>query len=140
MKTCTDAEMNELLPAAKANCVVIPKQSPNFADDTAPTIIWEHGRRNFGLRHDGVLPAVLPVTDGSEMCGVGIFTGAVDDTIAAMNDDPGVQAGAFTFEVHPFASYPQPRGAQRAGQVVVAPPLSSCRRMSSRTPCARRCG
>lgn len=75
--------MNELLPAAKANCVVIPKQSPNFADDTAPTIIWEHGRRNFGLRDDGVLPAVLPVTDGSEMCGVGIFTGAVDDTIAS---------------------------------------------------------
>ncbi|EUA44559.1 mgsA AAA+ ATPase family protein [Mycobacterium xenopi 4042] len=32
---------------------------------------------------------------------VGVSTGTVDDTIAVMNEDPGVQAGVFTFEVHP---------------------------------------
>ena len=73
---------------------MILKQGPNFADDTAPAVIWEHGRRNFGLRHDGVLAVVLPVTDGSDVCGVGVFTGTVDETVALMNEDPGVQAGS----------------------------------------------
>ncbi|MGH9207294.1 MAG: hypothetical protein ACRD1G_12145, partial [Acidimicrobiales bacterium] len=62
MKTFTDDEMNQRLSAAKQYSVVILKQGPNFADDTAPAIIWEHGRRNFGLRHEGVLAVVLPVT------------------------------------------------------------------------------
>lgn len=106
MKTFTDDEMNLLLPAAKAYSVVIIKQGPNFADDASPAIIWEHGRRNFGLRHDGVLAVVLPVTDGSEVCGVGIFTGNVDETIAVMNDDPGVAAGVFSYEVHPCRGFP----------------------------------
>jgi hypothetical protein len=77
------------------------KQGPNFTDDTAPPVIWEHGRRNFGLRHDRVLAVVLQVTDGSDVC-VGVFNG----TVALMNDDPGVQAGVFTFEVHGCRGFP----------------------------------
>jgi hypothetical protein len=106
MKTFTDAEMNALLPAAKAYSVVILKRGPNFAHYTAPAIVWEHGRRNFGLRHDGVLAVVLPVTDGSDVCGVAVFTGTIDETVAVMNDDPGVQAGVFTFEAHPCRGFP----------------------------------
>jgi hypothetical protein len=49
---------------------------------------------------------VLPVTDGSEVCGVGIFTGTVDDTIAVMNDDPGARAGVLMFEVRPCRGLP----------------------------------
>lgn len=106
MKTFTDDEMNTLLPAPKAYTVVILKQGPGFAEGSAPAVIWEHGRRNFGLRHDGVLAVVLPVTDDSDVCGVGVFTGSVDETVAIMNDDPGVQAGVFTFEVHPCRGFP----------------------------------
>ncbi|MBV8863447.1 MAG: hypothetical protein JO082_02955 [Mycobacterium sp.] len=106
MKTFTDEEMYALLPAAKAYSVAILRQGPSFTADTAPAIIWEHGRRNFGLRDDGVLAVVLPVTDGSEVCGVGVFTGTVDETVAIMNDDPGVLAGVFTFEVHPCRGFP----------------------------------
>ena len=106
MKTFTDDEMNTLLPAAKAYSVVILKQGPNFAGDAAPAVIWEHGRRNFGLRHDGVMPVVLPVIDGSEVCGVCVFTRTVDETVAIMNDDPGVQSGVFTFEVHACRGFP----------------------------------
>ncbi len=106
MKTFTDEEMFALLPTANAYSVVILKQGPSFTEDTAPAIIWEHGRRNFGLRHDGVLAVVLPVTDGSEVCGLGVFNGTVDETVALMNDDPGVQAGVFTFEVHPCRGFP----------------------------------
>jgi hypothetical protein len=106
MKTFTDAEMNELLPAAKQYSVVILKKGPNFGEDTTPAVIWEHGRRNFGLRHDGVLPVVLPVTDGSDVCGVGVLATSVDDATALMNDDPGVAAGVFDFEVHPCRGFP----------------------------------
>ncbi len=106
MKTFTDDEMKALLPTAKTYTVMILKQGPNFTDDTAPAVIWEHGRRNFGLRHDGVLAVVLPVPDGSDVCGVGVFTGTVEETVAVMNDDPGVQAGVFTFEVHGCLGFP----------------------------------
>ena len=35
-----------------------------------------------------------------------MFTGTVDETVAVMNDDPGVQAGVFTFEVHGCLGFP----------------------------------
>ena len=106
MKAFTDDEMNALLPTAQAYIVVILKQGPNFTDDTAPAVIWEHGRRNFGLRDDGVLAVVLPVTDGFNVCGVAVFAATIDDTTAIMNDDPGVAAGVFTYEVHPCRGFP----------------------------------
>ena len=106
MKTFTDEEMGQLLPSAKAYAVVILKQGPRFGDPSAPAIIWEHGRRNFGLRDDGVLAVVLPVTDGSDVCGIGVFATTVEDATAIMNDDPGVAAQVFTYEVHSCSGFP----------------------------------
>ncbi|VBA38413.1 hypothetical protein LAUMK13_02089 [Mycobacterium innocens] len=93
MKTLTGDEMNQLLPTTRPYSVVILKQGPKFGDEAAPAIVWEHGRRNFGLRDEGVLAVVLPVTDGSDVCGIGVFAATADDTAAIMNDDPGVAAG-----------------------------------------------
>lgn len=62
MKHFTDQEMGELLPSAREYSVVILKRGPRFGDESSPAIIWEHGRRNFGLRDDGVLAVVLPVS------------------------------------------------------------------------------
>ncbi|MGB9303709.1 MAG: hypothetical protein WCB92_08530 [Mycobacterium sp.] len=106
MKIFTDEEMGQLLPTAQPYSVVILTRGPKFADETAPAIVWEHGRRNFGLRDSGVMPVVLPVTDGSDVCGIGVFAATVEDTAAIMNDDPGVLAGVFTFEVHPCRGFP----------------------------------
>jgi hypothetical protein len=106
MKTFTDEEMGQLLSTAKPYSVVILKQGPNFGDDTAPGIIWEHGRRNFGLRDDGVLAVVLPVTDGSDVCGIAVFAATIDATAAIMDDDPGVAAGVLSYEVHPCRGFP----------------------------------
>lgn len=41
-------------------------------------IIWEHGRANFSMRADGILPIVCPVSDGSDLSGVGIFNEGLD--------------------------------------------------------------
>ncbi|HVQ85565.1 MAG TPA: hypothetical protein VMS84_12610 [Mycobacterium sp.] len=106
MKTFTDEEMGQLLPTAKGYSVVILKKGPKFDDDTTPGIVWEHGRRNFGLRDDGVMAVVLPVTDGSEVCGVCVFAATIDDTTVIMDADPGVAAGVFTYEVHPCLGFP----------------------------------
>ena|ERR1700719_4602939 len=106
MKTFTDQEMGELLSSTKPYSVVILKKGPNFDDDTTPGIIWEHGRRNFGLRDDGAMPVVLPITDGSDVCGICVFAVTVDDTTAIMGEDPGVAAGVFTYEVHACRGFP----------------------------------
>jgi hypothetical protein len=98
--------MGQLLPSAKAYSVVILQQGPKYGDETAPAIIWEHGRRNFGLRDDGVLAVVLPVIDGSDVCGIGVFNATVEDAAAIMDDDPGVAAGVFTYQVHPCRGFP----------------------------------
>ncbi|OBA79527.1 hypothetical protein A9W99_20920 [Mycobacterium sp. 1164966.3] len=106
MRTFTDDEMRELLPGAKVYSVVILKQGPSFGEDRAPAIVWEHGRRNFGLRDAGVLAVVLPVTDDSDVCGIGLFDATSEDTAALMDEDPGVVAGVFTYEVHPCRGFP----------------------------------
>ena len=106
MKIFTDEEMGRLLPTAKPYSVVILRKGPRFDDDAAPAIVWEHGRRNFGLRDDGVLTVVLPVTDGSEVCGIGVFAATVDETTAIMADDPGVAAEVFTYQVHACRGFP----------------------------------
>ena len=106
MRTFTDEEMGRLLSGTNAYSVVILKQGPKYGDDTAPAIAWEHGRRNFGLRDDGVLALVLRVTDESGVCGVGVFNASVEDTAAIMDEDPGVAAGVFTYEVHQCRGFP----------------------------------
>ena len=47
-----------------------------------------------------------PVTDDSELSGVGIFDASEEETVRIMEGDPGVQAGVFTYEVHPVRSFP----------------------------------
>ena len=106
MKTFSDDEMAPLLATAKPYSVVILKRGPKYGDDGASGIVWEHGRRNFGLRDDGVLAVVLPTTDESDVCGVGVFAASVEDTIAIMADDPGVAAEVFAYEVHPCLGFP----------------------------------
>jgi hypothetical protein len=86
--------------------VAILKAGPNYRSPEAAQIIWEHGRRNFGLRDDGVLSVVLPVTDESDVCGIGVFCCPVEEAVAIMADDPGVAAGVFVYDVHPCHGFP----------------------------------
>ncbi|ATA28248.1 hypothetical protein MLM_1661 [Mycobacterium lepraemurium] len=106
MKVFTDEETGRLLTTAKPYSVVILKRGPGFGDESAAGVIWEHGRRNFGLRDDGVLAVVLPASDGSDVCGVGVFAATVDETTRIMGEDPGVAAGVFTYEVHACRGFP----------------------------------
>ncbi|MEV4637288.1 hypothetical protein AB0J80_08045 [Actinoplanes sp. NPDC049548] len=102
----SDDEMRALLPTTRPFTAVILKAGPNRGSPDAGSIVWEHGRRNFGLRAEGVLAIVCPVTDGSDVSGIAIFNLDVAATRAVMDEDPGVKAGVFTYEAHACLGFP----------------------------------
>ena len=102
----TDEYMFEMLGKSKEYTVVVLNAGPNYDTPDAPATIFEHGRRNFALRAEGVLPIVCRVTDDSTCKGIGIFDVPLDEVIRIMDTDPGVQAGLFTYEAHPVRSFP----------------------------------
>jgi hypothetical protein len=106
VQTITDEFMREMLPKSKTYTVVILRKTAKRSAADADKVVWEHGRRNFALRAEGKLAIVCPVNDGSEVSGVSIFTTPVEETRAIMEKDPGVQAGIFTYELHPAFSFP----------------------------------
>ncbi|AKR56001.1 hypothetical protein XM25_09340 [Devosia sp. H5989] len=106
MTQITDEFMQSMLPKARVYAAVLLKAGPNYATPQARPIVWEHARRNFALRAEGSLVLVGPVSDGSELCGIGIFETGLDEARALMEEDPGVKAGVFAFEVHPWTSFP----------------------------------
>ncbi|MBV9614987.1 MAG: hypothetical protein JO031_05940 [Ktedonobacteraceae bacterium] len=77
--------------------------------DSAEKIIWEHGRRMHALRAQGLLSIVCQVSDGTEVEGIGIFNASVEEVKNIMNEDPGVKAGIFVYEIHPCRGFPGDR-------------------------------
>ena len=106
MTSFTDEQMLQAMSQTRDYVVVILETGPNYDSADAQQIIWEHGRRNFELRAAGHLSIVCPIRDESPLCGVGIFSGTADEVSQLMNGDPGVQAGIFTYTVHPTRSFP----------------------------------
>jgi hypothetical protein len=108
----TDEFMQQMLTASKNYCVVILLEGPRKNPPGAEKIVWEHGRRNFQLRAEGVLSIVCPVVDGTDIKGIGIFNASVEETKRIMDEDPGVQAGIFVYQAHLCRSFPGDRLAK----------------------------
>jgi hypothetical protein len=106
MTTVTDDDIRQRIAKTKEYCIVILKAGSNRHREGVEKIIWEHGRRNFALREEGVLSIVCPVADGSEVSGIGIFNAGIDRVRAIMDEDPGVREGVFVYEIHPCRSFP----------------------------------
>lgn len=106
MKEITNEFMMQMISQAKLFSVVLLKIGPNYDSPESQPIIWEHARRNFALREEGVLSIVCPVSDETELKGVGIFNADVEQTKEIMEGDPGVIAGIFIYEVHSARSFP----------------------------------
>ncbi len=102
----SDDFMRQALHKTKSYCIVILKAGPNRYEPGVDTIMWEHGRRNFALRVDEALPIVCRVADGSDVSGAGIFNSTVEEAQEIMDEDPGVQAGVFVYELHACRSFP----------------------------------
>lgn len=106
MTEISDAHMREQLTRTREYTVVLLKAAAAYGREGSDKVIWEHGRRNFALRAEGLLSIVCPITDDSDLCGLGIFSTSVERTRELMDADPGVRAGVFTYEVHPARSFP----------------------------------
>lgn len=106
MTEITDEYMQKMRLATRSCSIVILKAGPHKHDEGAEKIIWEHARRNFALRADGVLAIVCPIADGSDVSGIGIFNASVDESKKIMDEDPGVKAGVFVYEVHAARGIP----------------------------------
>jgi hypothetical protein len=109
MQTITDEYMKEMLPTAGSYTLMILKTTPKRREPGLEKIIWEHGRRNFALRAEGVLAIVCPVSDGGDVAGIGIFITGLEETKKIMDEDPGVKAGIFVYELHACRGFPGDR-------------------------------
>lgn len=105
MKEITDEYMKEMRAKTKAYTAVLLKPGTRRFDPGADQVIWEHGRRNFALRAEGILSIVCPVGD-AEVAGIGIFDRPVEEVDALMREDPAVKAGILTYSVHACRSFP----------------------------------
>ena len=106
MTAITDEYMREMISKTRKYSIVILKAGPNKNKDGAEKIIWEHGRRNFELRADGVLPIVCPISDGSNVSGIGIFNATIEEVKKIMDEDPAVKAGVLVYETHACRGFP----------------------------------
>ncbi|GAA3292576.1 hypothetical protein GCM10020218_067760 [Dactylosporangium vinaceum] len=109
----TDDTMRDRLQQSAAYTPILLHATDRCVRPDVDPIIWEHGRRNMALVDAGLLAVVIPVTDDSPLSGIGIFAADPDTVRAVMDDDPGVRAGIFTYELHtgrgfPGASLPHP--------------------------------
>jgi len=106
MITITDEFMRQMMSTVKNYCIVLLTAGPNRHVDGVEKIIWEHGRRNFALHAEGVLSIVCPISDGSDVAGVGIFNASLEEVKKIMDEDPCVKAGVLVCEVHTCRSFP----------------------------------
>lgn len=106
MQTITDDFMRAMMSKTKIYTVVILRTTPKSQEPGADQIVWEHGRRNFGLRQEGTLAVVCPIRDDSDVSGIGVFNADVESTRKIMDEDPGVRAGIFRYEIHASRSFP----------------------------------
>lgn len=106
MTRITDEYMQQMRAKTKNYTIAILKTGPNKNQDGAEKIIWEHGRKNYELRADGVLAIVCPIGDDSDVWGLDIFNASVEEVKKIMDEDPAVKAGVFIYEIHACRSFP----------------------------------
>ena len=106
MAIITDEYMRQMLDNTKEYCICMIKMTPRRREPGANQVVWEHGRRNFSLRADGVLSIVCPISDEGSFNGIYIFNAGLDKVKDIMDQDPAIKAGIFTYELHLCRSFP----------------------------------
>lgn len=107
MAEISDDFMRRMLGQSRAYTAVLLRNGPNRDESPeSAAALWEHGRRNFSLRADGLLAVVCPITDDSEWAGIGIFDASPSDVAEIMDGDPAVKAGVLTYQLHPVRGFP----------------------------------
>jgi uncharacterized protein YndB with AHSA1/START domain len=106
LPTISDQTMRNRLTQTKPYTVALLHATDKCVRPDVDAIIWEHGRRNMALVEAGELLVVLPMSDDTDLAGLGVFAGDVGRVTAILDDDPAVQAGIFRYELHPARGFP----------------------------------
>jgi hypothetical protein len=104
LPTITDEYVLQMRARARHYSLLILKSGEARHQDGADKIIWEHEHRMHALRVAGLLSIVCPM--GSEIEGIGIFNASVEEVKTLMDEDPGVKAGIYVYEIHPCRGFP----------------------------------
>jgi len=107
MSLITDEYMQKMLKTTKPYTLVILHRTLRRSEPGANAIIWEHGRRNFELRRDGILSIVCPAAkDQSDVAGVCIFSTDLGKAKEIMDSDPAIKAGILVYDAHLIEGFP----------------------------------
>src|SRR5215469_452762 len=109
----TDEMLRQALQHIRPYTICILKAAAGYQEpgpareDWVADLILEHGKRNYALYLAGLMRVVCPIGDGSGTTGVGIFDADPDEADQIMRQDPAVQAGLFTYELHGTKTFPE---------------------------------
>lgn len=106
LPTITDDYIWHMRARERHYSLLILKSGEARHKDGTEKILWEHEREIHALRVQGLLSIVCPVSDGSEIEGIGIFNASVEEVKTLMDEYPGVKAGIFVSEIHPCRGFP----------------------------------
>jgi hypothetical protein len=106
LPTITDEFMRERIGKARPYTVALLLKTASHDPSKHGPLVWEHGRRNMALQADGVLAMVLPASDDSDWAGIGVFDASPEEVRRIIDADPGIQAGIFSYEIHPVRGFP----------------------------------
>lgn len=107
MTTVTDAQIRDWWESTAPYTIMILSTTARYGEVPGrKAIIRDHERRMIALHADGILPIVCPARDRTGLAGVGIFAAGPDRAARIMDEDPGVRAGLYSYEVHPCSSQP----------------------------------
>jgi hypothetical protein len=106
MELISDEEFMQMRQRGRTYVGLLLMGGPNYDRPDARAIVYEHGKRNLSLMKAGKFPIICPVTDGGPLKGIGVFCVNEEEVRAIMDEDPGVKAGVFTYELHPVRSFP----------------------------------
>ena len=105
MAETDDDYMRRMIGTTHEYTLMILRAGPGRREPGAEQIVWEHGRRNFALRAEGSWRSCVPwpTAATSQVSG---SSRRVRRHGKLMDEDPGVRAGVFVYEVHACRSFP----------------------------------
>jgi hypothetical protein len=105
MKEITDEYMREMLAKAKGYTFLLLRPGPRRHEPGADKIIWEHARRNFELRAEGLLAIVCPI-GSADVAGIGVLATSIAEADRLMREDPAVKEGVLVYALYPCRGFP----------------------------------
>ena len=102
----TDEYMLEMRKNFKPYTLMILHKTSKFSEPGTDKIVWEHGRRNYLFRKKGKFRIICPIRDDKDIAGIMVLSTDLEESKKILDEDPGVKAGIFRYELYATFSFP----------------------------------